>query len=285
MQTDMAIRTLTLALVASLAFAGCAPSDAPEAVPDVAVLNNQSAVEERVEAEIASIDSLRIVQAASIQADEEVTGETFERVCKPVGIRAKQLASETGWTVRQAAVKYRNPANEASATEQVLIAQFEADPALRDLWSATPDGDRLYARRINVDASCLACHGAQESQPDFITQKYPDDRAHSFSAGIAPETLEAKVVQDADRLDAIGAIGVARCFATAGAMGSSLFDSDDPFAENRPLDDTRFAVDHFTTKLFKLPEMLNTAAARAEAEGRVDVMRRFLSDLSTEVSV
>jgi len=52
--------------------------------------------------------------------------------------------------------------------------------------------------------------------------------AHSFSAGIEPRTLEARILQDADRLDALGFMGVARCFYTAGRMGSSLYDPADP---------------------------------------------------------
>ena len=53
--------------------------------------------------------------------------------------------------------------------------------------------------------------------------------AHSYSAGIAPRTIEAKVVQDADRLDALGAIGLARCIAVGAALGRPLYEPDDPF--------------------------------------------------------
>ena len=60
---------------------------------------------------------------------------------------------------------------------------------------------------------------------------------HSFSADLAPETLEARILQDADRLDAIGAIGVARCFHVGGRMGGALYHPGDPGAEARPLDD------------------------------------------------
>ncbi|MFA9353024.1 hydrolase, partial [Escherichia coli] len=73
--------------------------------------------------------------------------------------------------------------------------------------------------------------------------------AHSFSAKIAPETLEAKIVQDADRLEALGAIGLARVFAVSGALGVALFDAEDPFARQRGLDDKQYALDHFQTKL------------------------------------
>lgn len=85
--------------------------------------------------------------------------------------------------------------------------------------------------------------------------------AHSFSAQIAPLTAEAKIVQDADRLEALGAIGLARVFAVSGALGVALFDGEDPFAQHRPLDDKRYALDHFQTKLLKLPHTMQTTKA------------------------
>lgn len=91
---------------------------------------------------------------------------------------------------------------------------------------------------------------------------------HSFSANIAPETLEAKILQDADRLDAIGMVGAARCFYIAGRMSSGLYDPADPLAKDRPLDDKAFAIDHFEVKLFKLADGFQTAAGRALAAER-----------------
>jgi uncharacterized protein len=91
---------------------------------------------------------------------------------------------------------------------------------------------------------------------------------HSFSANIAPETLEAKILQDADRLDAIGMVGAARCFYIAGRMASGLYDPADPLAKERPLDDKRFAIDHFEVKLFKLADGFQTEAGRALATER-----------------
>ncbi|VTR58630.1 putative hydrolase [Serratia fonticola] len=89
--------------------------------------------------------------------------------------------------------------------------------------------------------------------------------AHSFSAAIPPQTLEAKILQDADRLDAIGMIGVARCFYIGGRMRSALYDAADPLAQQRQYDDKRFTLDHFETKLFKLQEGFQTAAGRRMA--------------------
>lgn len=107
--------------------------------------------------------------------------------------------------------------------------------------------------------------------------------AHSFSANIAPETLEAKMLQDADRLDAIGAVGVARLFYIAGRMVSGLYDPFDPSGEDRPLDDRRFAIDHFKTKLFKLADGFQTEAGRALATERDTRLRNFLADFMDEI--
>jgi uncharacterized protein len=107
--------------------------------------------------------------------------------------------------------------------------------------------------------------------------------AHSFSAAIPPQTLEAKILQDADRLDAIGMIGVARCFYIGGRMRSALYDAADPLAQQRQYDDKRFTLDHFETKLFKLQEGFQTGAGRRMAALRTERMRRFLSELLDEV--
>jgi len=125
------------------------------------------------------------------------------------------------------------------------------------------------------------------SQMDFPRDKIERVKhailTHSFSANIKPETNEAKVVQDADRMEAIGAIGLARVFYVSGMMGSKLFDSNDPFAINRELDDKKFAIDHFHTKLLKLPDMLQTQKGKSFARKRTEVLLRFLEDLKEEL--
>lgn len=108
--------------------------------------------------------------------------------------------------------------------------------------------------------------------------------AHSFSAGIAPATRIAKILQDADRLDAIGAVGIARCFYTAGRMGSALYDSADPTAQHRPLDDRAFAIDHFPAKLLKLADGFQTATGAALATERTRRLADFLAQFADEIT-
>jgi uncharacterized protein len=106
---------------------------------------------------------------------------------------------------------------------------------------------------------------------------------HSFSANIPPETLEAKILQDADRLDAIGMVGAARCFYIGGRLGSALYDPFDPLAAGRPLDDKRFVIDHFETKLFKLADGFQTAAGRALAKERHERLKTVLAMFIDEI--
>lgn len=107
--------------------------------------------------------------------------------------------------------------------------------------------------------------------------------AHSHSAGIAPETIEAKIVQDADRLDALGMIGVTRCFYVSGRIGRALYDPVKINGGEAPIDDIRFTLDHFDAKLFGLSETMNTAAGKALAEKRTARMRRFHDEFMAEV--
>lgn len=107
--------------------------------------------------------------------------------------------------------------------------------------------------------------------------------AHSFSAGIAPRSLEACILQDADRLDAIGAIGIARCFYVGGRLHSALYDPADPDAADRPLDDRRFAFDHFAAKLFKLGDGFRTDAGRQAAASRLATMTEFVAAFRAEL--
>jgi len=134
---------------------------------------------------------------------------------------------------------------------------------------------------------------AAEAAGDFLEREgYPDEwipdiehaiAAHSYSGDVAPETMEARVVQDADRLDAIGAIGIARCFTVGGALGQTLYNPDDPFCDDRDPDDDTYTLDHFYAKLLRLPDTMQTEAGRAEAEQRVAFLQTYLDQLRDEL--
>ncbi len=106
---------------------------------------------------------------------------------------------------------------------------------------------------------------------------------HSFSAGLTPRTLEGRVLQDADRLDAIGMVGIARCFYTAGRLGSQLYEPTDPTAASRSLDDSNYALDHFPKKLLTLSIGFMTQAGRLMALQRHTRLQQFYDAFVAEL--
>lgn len=145
------------------------------------------------------------------------------------------------------------------------------------------DPDRAFASRKSAEIAGPILENFGFTSEQIKTTQHAIE-AHSYSAGIAPQSVEAKVLRDADRLDALGAIGIARTFLVAGALGLPLYDSDDPFAQHRTPDDHRFSLDHWQIKLLKLPDGMITNKGRALAGVRVKVMQRFLEDLSGEIT-
>ncbi len=143
--------------------------------------------------------------------------------------------------------------------------------------------DRSRASRLSADLAdaLLRDMGFPE---DLLPPTRHAIEAHSYSAGIEPLTIEAKIVQDSDRLESLGAIGIARCFATSGLMKRALFHGEDPLAQTRPLDDLQYALDHFEAKLFRLPETMQTMAGRARALERANFLRAFRTQLLAEIA-
>jgi len=118
---------------------------------------------------------------------------------------------------------------------------------------------------------------------DKIDQVCHCIETHSFSANIVPESIEAKILHDSDRMEALGAIGIARTFYIAGMLGSKLFSEDDPFAKKRKLDDKSFALDHFYLKLLKLSKSMRTKNGRLKADSKTLVIKQFLNDFKSEL--
>lgn len=152
------------------------------------------------------------------------------------------------------------------------------------VWISKADSRRSQASMISAEKAgelLRSWHYPEEHIPSIIHAI----AAHSFSARIFPETLEARVVQDADRLDAMGAIGLFRCFAFSGLALRPCYHSVDPFCVERPPDDKTSTLDHFFIKLLRLSEGLNTESARLEGQKRTEVLKRFVSDLKREVQL
>nr|WP_244403229.1 HD domain-containing protein [Ferroglobus placidus] len=105
-------------------------------------------------------------------------------------------------------------------------------------------------------------------EKEFIEAVCHCIEAHSFSSGVEPKTLEAKVLSDADKLDAIGAIGVARAFMFAGERGRSIEET----------------LKHFEEKLLKLKDFLYTKTAKELAEERHEFLLQFYKQILKELS-
>ncbi|MFQ5497274.1 MAG: HD domain-containing protein [Nitrosopumilus sp.] len=108
-------------------------------------------------------------------------------------------------------------------------------------------------------------------------------RDHSFSKNKIPESIEGKILQDADRLDALGAIGIARVFATGGSLNRPFYNMNDPFCKTRIPDDNTWTVDHFYQKLLKLESLMNTKSGKIEAKKRTKVLKDYLKQLKQEL--
>lgn len=138
--------------------------------------------------EIENLDAMRSSLAAYLADESEPpTAETMKQVCKPVGMKAQQLSQDNGWQVKQLAKKYRNPTHQPDNLQaKMALTKFEQTPELMGFWdNETLDGQTgtRYYRRINVEASCLACHGRKANRPQFVKDNYPQDLAYNFNVG------------------------------------------------------------------------------------------------------
>jgi uncharacterized protein len=143
--------------------------------------------------------------------------------------------------------------------------------------------DRIKASELSANKSQQYLEDAGFTQSEI--EKIKDIIIeHSFSKGLRPSSLEAAILQDADRLDALGAIGILRCASVNIQMKTKFYDSADPLAQQRELNDKEFMTDHYFVKLFKLPELMNTPPAKEEALRRTEIMRTFLNELMIEIT-
>lgn len=169
---------------------------------------------------------------------------------------------------------------EGGADELVLIPAAILHDAV-NLPKSHPDRAGAAQRSAEAAAGFLAALDGYP--PDRIAAVGHAIAAHSFSAGLEPQTREARILQDADRLEALGALGLARLFHVAGQMGAALFDAADPLAQHRAADDRRFALDHIELKLLPVARGLQTATGRHIAAKRVAFLLQFRAQLLQEI--
>lgn len=110
-------------------------------------------------------------------------------------------------------------------------------------------------------------------------------RQHSWSRGETPTAPLAVALRDADRLEALGVLGLFRCISTGVVFGADYVDRDDPWAADRALDDRRHSIDHLFVKLFRVADGLVLPRARAEGARRVATMQQLCTALGDELGV
>ncbi|MGJ8580762.1 MAG: HD domain-containing protein [Psychromonas sp.] len=174
------------------------------------------------------------------------------------------------------------------ATQLTESEQAELNVVLPAAWLH----DCLSYPKNHALRSLSSLHAADKAIIFLRSIDYPEQyllaihhaiSAHSVSGGIDAESLEAKIVQDADRLDALGAIGVARCIQVSSQLQRPLYSAVDAFAEQRVLDDQQFTIDHFYTKLLTLAHSMHTDMAKKIALQRTDWMEGYLQQLALEI--
>jgi uncharacterized protein len=203
----------------------------------------------------------------------------LERRCvENLSMLAADAAHDLGHVRRVVRTAESLAAREGARLEVVTPAAW-----LHDCMSVPKDSPQRAAGSTLAATRALGWLREWGWPPELLPEIAHAIEAHSFSARIAPRTIEAKVVQDADRLDALGAVGLARCLMLGGALGRPLYVADDPFCERRPPDDAASCVDHFYTKLLKLEGTMQTASGREEAARRTKVLREFLAELKGEL--
>lgn len=145
------------------------------------------------------------------------------------------------------------------------------------------DPRRAEASSLSADEAVNYFRGRSVFDGEQLDVLADAIRTHSFSAGLEPNHLESEIIRDADRLEALGAFGLARCFQVSGMLDRAIVDMADPWAESRELDDYEYAVDHFFTKLLGLEASFATATGKAMAKQRTQFIRTFADQLGREI--
>lgn len=167
--------------------------------------------------------------------------------------------------------------------ERASIRMITAAVLLHDIVSypkSDPRSKNSSSESAEKSRNILQKYGFSQDEIDIISDAIRD---HSFSRGVTPKTLEGKILQDADRLDALGAIGIARTFAVGGAENRPFYNNDDPFCIKRSPDDKSWTLDHFYKKLLLLEKTMNTKTGKTEARKRIKIMKKFLDELKKEI--
>lgn len=213
---------------------------------------------------------------------ENFTSSLVERVAAQ--IKARFLAESSGHDWHHIHRVWRlasQIATQEGANQQVV----ELGALVHDIadWKFHGGDDKAGPREA---ALLLMREGAPQSIIAPVVDIVATISFKGAGVSTAMQTLEGKCVQDADRLDAIGAIGIARCFAYGGYAGRLMYDPDLPPVLHATAEAYKAAkgtsLNHFYEKLFLLKDRMNTSSGRALAESRHQVMQDFVAQFLAE---
>lgn len=175
---------------------------------------------------------------------------------------------------------YKN-AMQIADGEECNVKLVELAALLHDV-----DDPKLFLSSDHENARNIMERNDVNSQIQKEVVEIIRDISYRGKDSIVPKTIEGKIVQDADRLDALGAIGIARTFAYGGCKGRKIYDPMVPpitnMSEDDYLENDGTSINHFYEKLLRLTQMMNTNYARGIAEKREAFMKVFLKEFLSE---
>ena len=151
-----------------------------------------------------------------------------------------------------------------------IVKKTQSDRRTRSSADLSAEKARLILRKLKFSDNDIA----------IVSEAIKN---HSFTKGKISTSIEGRILQDADRLDAIGAIGIARVFSVSGAKNREFYEPNDPFSKTRKPNDKKWALDHFFKKLLVLENTMNTKSGKIEAKKRTKVLKNYLARLKEEI--
>jgi len=151
--------------------------------------------------------------------------------------------------------------------------------------------DAVCYPKNSPESALSADHSADLAQKTLKEQKYSEEKINavetcirecSFSKGTKPSSLESMILQDADRLEATGAISIMRTYSSSGQMKRQFYDPADPFRK-KTNPNHGASLDLFFRRLLKVGDMMNTATGRKMAKRRTEFLKKFLRELELEL--
>lgn len=145
------------------------------------------------------------------------------------------------------------------------------------------DSRNQYSVSESADMSSKILEGIKEYPKEKITRVASAILSTSFTYGKETENIEDEIVQASDMLEAVGAISIMRTFSYSGKLNRLFYNADDPFGNNRELDDMKYSIDLFYTRLLNIKDRIKTKTAKSIAERRTKFLLDFLEEFKKEL--